>query len=131
MQGHRPVDVARRPQGETPAETVASSTAAAKQAGIPIDTIAFGTAGGTVQQQGELIPVPADPDAMKQIAHGSNGKSFNAQTADELESVYGQIRMTVGYDNKQQDITAWFTGIALAVAVLTAIAALVWVQRIP
>jgi Ca-activated chloride channel homolog len=118
-------------QGETPAQTVADSTAAAKKAGIPIDTIAFGTPNGTVEQQGELVPVPADPDAMKQIASGSNGKSFTARSADELTSVYGQIRRSVGYDNKQQDITGWFTGIALLVAVLTAIAALIWVQRIP
>ena len=75
--------------------------------------------------------MPADPEAMKEIAQGSDGKSFTAQTADQLNSVYDQIRRTVGYDNKQQDITAWFTGIALLVALLTAIAALVWVQRIP
>jgi Ca-activated chloride channel family protein len=118
-------------QGETPAQTVANSTAAAKEAGIPIDTIAFGTEGGVIERQGEQIPVPADPQAMKEIASGSDGKSFTAQTADQLNSVYDQIRRTVGYDNKQQDITAWFTGIALVVALLTAIAALVWVQRIP
>ena len=117
--------------GETPASTVASSTAAAKKAGVPIDTIAFGTVNGTLEQNGQLIPVPADPEAMKQIANGSNGKSFTAQSADELTSVYGQIRRSVGYDSKQQDITGWFTGIALLVALLTAIAALIWVQRIP
>ncbi len=118
-------------QGETPAQTVANSTAAAKDAGIPVDTIAFGTEDGTIERQGEQIPVPADPEAMKEIARGSDGKSFTAETSDQLNSVYDQIRRTVGYDNKQQDITAWFTGIGLLVAVLTALAALIWVQRIP
>jgi Ca-activated chloride channel homolog len=118
-------------QGESPAQTVEKETAAAKDAGVPIDTIAFGTPGGVIDRQGEQIPVPADPEAMKQIANGSHGKSFTAQTVDQLNSVYDQIRRTVGYDTKQQDVTGWFTGIALVVALLTAVAALVWVQRIP
>ena len=75
--------------------------------------------------------MPADPDAMAAIARGSDGKSFTASTANQLNSVYDQIRLTVGYDNKPQEITVWFTGIGLLIAVLTALAALVWVQRIP
>ena len=117
--------------GQTPAESVATQTAAAKKAGVPIDTIAFGTRDGSILRQGEMVPVPADPQAMQEIARGSGGKSFTAQTSNQLNSVYEQIRRTVGYDNKRQDITVFFTGIGLLAAVLTAIAALLWVQRIP
>jgi Ca-activated chloride channel family protein len=117
--------------GETPDQTVANQTAAAKDAHIAIDTIAFGTPDGTIERQGESIRVPADPEAMKAIARGSDGKSFTAQTANQLDSVYDQIRRTVGYDSKTQDITAWFTGIGLLIAILSAIAALVFVQRMP
>jgi Ca-activated chloride channel family protein len=117
--------------GETPEQSVANANAAAKEADIPVDTIAFGTPTGTIERQGQLVPVPADPDAMAEIADATGGKSFTASTANQLNSVYEQIRRTVGYDSEQREITAWFTGIGLAVAVLAAGAALIWVQRMP
>jgi Ca-activated chloride channel homolog len=117
--------------GQSPEETVAAATAAAKEAGVPIDTIAFGTSGGTVTIQGESVPVPADPEAMAKIASGSGGKSFTATTGNQLNAVYDQIRRTVGFDTVRTDITEWFIGLALVLAVLTAGAALVWMQRIP
>ena len=117
--------------GQTPEETVTEATAAAKKAGVPIDTIAFGTSAGTVTIRGETVPVPADPEAMAKIASGSGGKSFTATTGNQLNAVYDQIRRTVGFDTVRTDITEWFTGLALLLAVLTAGAALVWMQRIP
>jgi Ca-activated chloride channel family protein len=117
--------------GQTPDETVTEATAVAKKDGVPIDTIAFGTASGTVTIQGEAVPVPAAPEAMAKIASGSGGKSFTATTGNELNAVYDQIRKVVGFDTVRTDITEWFTGFALLLAVLTAGAALVWMQRIP
>jgi len=116
---------------ESPEQSVADATAAAKRAGVPIDTIAFGTQNGTVTIQGDVVPVPADPQTMAQIASGSGGKSFSATSGRELNAVYSQIRKTVGFDTLKTDITEWFTGLALLLAVLTAGAALVWMQRLP
>ncbi len=118
-------------QGKSPEQSVVDATAAAKEAGVPIDTIAFGTETGTIERGGQLIPVPADPDAMKQIADGSGGKSFTASTASQLNSVYEQIRRSVGYDNQKASVAVWFTGVGLAIALLAGIAALIWVQRMP
>jgi Ca-activated chloride channel homolog len=115
---------------QSPAETVAAAATSAKQAGVHISTIAFGTPDGTVQLQGQTVSVPSDPDAMAQIAAVSAGQSYTAQTAGQLKSVYRQIGRTVGYDVHHHEITAWFTGLALAIAMLAAIAALIWSQRI-
>ena len=41
-----------------------------------------------------------------------------AQTAGQLKSVYQEIGRTVGYDVHRRDITAWFTGLGLAMAIL-------------
>ena len=71
------------------------------------------------------MPVPADPQAMAAIASGSGGKSFTAKNGNELNSVYDQIRKVVGYDTVPTDLTEWFVGLALLLAVLTAGAALV------
>jgi Ca-activated chloride channel family protein len=67
---------------------------------------------------------------MADIAHGTKGKSFTAKTATQLNSVYEQIRKSVGYDSHQRDITALFTGLGLLAGVLAAAAALLWTQRI-
>jgi Ca-activated chloride channel homolog len=115
---------------ESPAQAVTSAAAAAKQAGVPINTIAFGTQDGTVNIDGQIIPVPSDPAAMAQIASETNGRTFTAQTANQLKSVYGQIGRVVGYDVHRSEITAWFTGIALVLAIAAAISALVWNQRL-
>jgi len=100
-------------------------------ANVPIDTIAFGTSSGTVTIQGESVPVPADPATMKAIASGSGGKSFTATSGSELKAVYSQIRKVVGFDSVKTDLTEWFTGLGLLLALLTAGAALWWMQRIP
>jgi Ca-activated chloride channel family protein len=116
--------------GESPQQTVQEATAAAKQASVPIDSIAFGTPTGTIEIQGEVVSVPADPQTMQQIASGSGGKSFTAKSANQLTSVYEQIRKSVGYDTVRRDMAAWFTGIGLVLMILTAGAALIWSQRL-
>jgi Ca-activated chloride channel homolog len=115
---------------ESAADTVVSAATAAKQANVHVNTIAFGTDSGTVDIQGRTIPVPSDPDAMAQIASDSGGQSFTAQTAGQLKSVYKEIGRTVGYDVHRHEITAWFTGIALALVIAAAVAALIWSQRL-
>ena len=99
-------------------------------AGVPIDTIAFGTQNGTVDIQGRTVAVPADPAAMAQIATQSGGQTFTAETATQLKDVYQQIGRVVGYQSHQHEITATFTGIALALALLAGIAALIWRQQL-
>lgn len=116
--------------GESAAQSVTDVDAAAKQAGVKIDTIAFGTQDGVVDVEGETIPVPSDPAAMAQIAQDTGGKTFTAQSAGQLKSVYGQIGRIVGYDVHRHEITAWFTGIGLVLAALAAAASLLWTQRI-
>lgn len=116
--------------GMSPSASVATEAAAAKAAGVKINTIAFGTSNGTVTIQGELLPVPADPAAMAQIASATGGRTFTAQSANQLKSVYNEIGRLVGYNVQHRDITAWFIGIALILMVAAAGAALTWNQRL-
>jgi Ca-activated chloride channel family protein len=117
--------------GAPPEQSVADQTAKAKEAGVPIDTIAFGTADGTLIRGGEVIPVPSDPEAMKAIANGTDGHSFEAATGEELNSVYDQIRRTVGYDTVKHDITVWWLALGFLLAMSAAAAGILWMQRIP
>jgi Ca-activated chloride channel family protein len=115
---------------DSPQQAVQDATAAAKAANVKVDTIAFGTANGVAMINGEPIPVAYDPAAMAQIAKDTGGKTFTAQSASQLKSVYNQIGRIVGFDVHRHEITAWFTGIALLMTMLAAAAALVWTQRL-
>ena len=109
--------------GASPAASVAAETAQAKAAGVPIDTIAFGTTSDP--------RVPADPAAMANIAAGSGGKSFTATTEKTLSSVYDQIRRSVGYDTVKHDLTIWWLAAGMLLTLLAGTASLYWMQRIP
>lgn len=118
------------PDGQDPVRAANDAAAEAKQAGVPIDTIAFGTAAGVVTVQGQDVPVPTDVEAMATIARLSGGRSFTAETAGQLAESYAQIGSTVAYEVKTQEVTAYFAGIALLLAVAAAAAGLVWNQRL-
>ena len=109
----------------------AAASTAAKTAGVPVDTIAFGTDNGVVTIGGEEIPVPADPNEMAKIASGSGGKSFTAKSGNELNSIYSRIRNSVGYDTVKHDVTEWFLALGFILALATSAAGLYWMQRVP
>jgi Ca-activated chloride channel family protein len=116
--------------GEDPVTAANTAAAEAKQAGVPVDTIAFGTVNGTVNVHGQDVPVPVDVAAMQTIADTSGGKAYTAETADQLGAAYAKISGTVAYEVKTQEITALVAGIALALAIAAAVAGLVWNQRL-
>jgi Ca-activated chloride channel family protein len=116
--------------GQSPAASVQNEETAAKAAGVKVNTIAFGTASATVTINGEIVPVPADPGAMAQIASSTGGRTFSAQSADQLKSVYNEIGRVVGYNVSHRDISAWFIAIALVLMVAAAAGALIWNQRL-
>jgi Ca-activated chloride channel family protein len=106
---------------------------AAKDAQIPVSTIAFGTPDGTIKipEENATVPVPVDGDALKQIADTTGGKFFNAASADELKAVYQDIGSSVGYTNELQSIAGWFIGGALVFLLITSGLSLVWFSRLP
>jgi Ca-activated chloride channel family protein len=97
--------------------------ATAKADRIPIDTVALGTAYGVLSEGpfGPTVPVPPDPQLMAQIARTSGGKGFDAQTADELSSIYKSLGNQLGSVRRERDITFWWV-IAAAVALALALA---------
>lgn len=114
----------------SPEESVEEQSVRAAELGVPISTIAFGTDEGTVFAEGELIPVPSDPETLAAIAAATGGEAFTAESAAELGSVYDAIGSAVGYDREDVDVSAWMAGLALLLGALAATAALVWTQQL-
>ncbi|MGH9181920.1 MAG: VWA domain-containing protein [Acidimicrobiales bacterium] len=98
--------------------------------GVPVTTIAFGTASGTVSIQGTDIPVPSDPDSMAAVAETTGGTFFEAFSAEELEQVYEDIGSRVGFETEPRDISLTFVAGGLVLLLAGLGAALVWQGRI-
>jgi Ca-activated chloride channel family protein len=98
--------------------------------GVPISTIAFGTADGMVTVQGRMIAVPADPDTMASIAETTNGKFFKAASAKELRSIYKDIGTRVGYETEQHDASGPILTLAVVALLAASGLALIWNGRL-
>jgi Ca-activated chloride channel homolog len=112
-----------RPESEAAVE--------AKERGVPVWTIAYGTDEGFVEFEGEIVPVPVNREALAALAADTDGKAFEAASGQELQAVYAEIGSAIGYETKDRDISSWFTGVALGLALAAAAASVLWFSRIP
>ncbi len=93
---------------------------AAKEQGVGISTISFGTPDGTVQIDDEDIPVPVDDSTLQKISEISGGRAFHAANLDQLNSVYSALQDVIGYQTIRGDAAAAW----IRVGAMTLIAAL-------
>lgn len=110
---------------------VAQGIQAATDAGIPVSTIAYGTDEGTLTLQGQSIRVPADAETLAEIATETGGKAYQAASADELAEVYDDLTSSIGYTMERTEVTSWFVGAAIVLALLAAAGSLLWFSRLP
>src|SRR3954471_23084998 len=89
---------------------------AARAAGVPVSTIAFGTDYGTLDLDGQTVPVPVDRSTLRKIADETGGGYHEAASAKELQQVYANLGSQIGFTEQPKDISAWFvrTGVLLA-----------------
>lgn len=109
--------------------SVADATQQAVDAGIPVSTITFGTATGTVEIEGQTVSVPPDAATMSTVAETTGGTAFDAASGAELSSVYSAIQAKVGYTTVESSLMVWFLGAAMALLVLAVVGSMVWTGR--
>jgi len=109
----------------------AAAVEAAVEAGVPVSTIAYGTADGVVVVQGQEIPVPVDAPSLERLATSTGGSAFSAESGEELSAVYEDIGTQVGTTTERREVTDVVTGVGLLLAVGAAAASLVWSARLP
>jgi len=110
--------------------SIAQAIDAAKAAAVPVSTIAFGTATGSVTYQGETIPVPPDLQALQTLANGTHGSFHTAHSAEELKTVFSDIGSQIGYTTVHRDISWRFLAIGLLFTMAAAGAAVLWGGRL-
>jgi Ca-activated chloride channel family protein len=103
----------------------------AKDQGVPISTVSFGTPYGYVEINDQRQPVPVDDEMLKKIADLSGGNAYTASSLQQLKEVFTSLQDQIGYETiKGEASTGWLRLGALVLAV-AALAALLINRRLP
>ena len=111
----------------TSLEEAATTVAAAR---IPVSTIAFGTPDATTLVDGVETPVGADLSALREVAETTGGRAYDADSADELREVYGDIGSALVPEPGREDVSDVFAGLGLALLLGAAVPSLLWSSRL-
>jgi Ca-activated chloride channel family protein len=119
----------------------------AKEAGIPVYTVALGTPdgqldfgpggggggyqGGPPPFGGRRVPVPPDPDTLRAIANRTGGEFFAAQSSKSLQSAYRKLGSSLGRKPGQSEITYGFLAGAAFLLVAAGLLSALWSPRLP
>jgi Ca-activated chloride channel homolog len=101
---------------------------------IPIYTVALGTPGGVLTSPDPFQPpvsVPPDPQLMQQIAQVSRARAFNAQSSDQLSSIYKRLGGQLSTVSRQREITADFAIAGLVLLLGAGVASVLQSARLP
>jgi Ca-activated chloride channel homolog len=115
----------------------------AKAAGIPVYTVALGTPNGTLTFGGggpgggfpgfgtRRVPVPPDPETLKQIADRTGGRFFAARDAKSLRSAYSKLGSELGRRPGKSEISYKFLALAAGLLVAAGVLSALWSPRLP
>lgn len=110
---------------------VDTAAAAAKERGVEVSTIAFGTQDGTVEVSGQEIPVPVDREALARLAEQTDGTAYTAESGSALSDVYDDIGSQVGTTTERREVTDRFLGAGLLALAAAAALGMAWGVRVP
>ena len=107
----------------------------AADAGVPVFTIAFGTADGSITDpvSGQQLPVPVQPEPLEQVAETTGGAAYEAATATELSDAYERIQDSLGETLGEEiemvtELTWQWAALALALIAIAWALAMWWLR---
>jgi Ca-activated chloride channel homolog len=119
----------------------------ARQAGIPVYTIALGTPNGTLPASpyggqpglggppgfggGGRRRVPPDPATLRAIAETTNGAFFDARSSEALQAAYHKLSSQLGRTRAKREVTSDVVGGAALLLVAAGMLSALWSPRIP
>ena len=103
----------------------------AKEQGVPISTVSFGTPYGYVEINGQRQPVPVDDETLKKMAELSGGTAYNAASLEQLKQVFSNLQEQIGYETRKGEASAGWLRLGAVVLALAALAAMLTNRRLP
>jgi len=115
--------------------TPAEGADLAQSAGIPVYTVSLGTEDGVLTRDfggfEQSIPVPPDPETLRQIAETTGGTFFEARSAESLRSAYESLGSSLARIPGTLEITSWLVALAAALLLGAGALAVLWGPRLP
>ncbi|MFD4355702.1 VWA domain-containing protein [Nocardia sp. NPDC058519] len=109
----------------------------AKNKGIPVSTISFGTEWGTVEipdsdgKGSQRVKVPVDNDSLREIAELSGGDFYTASSLAELTAVYDTLEEQIGYETTRGDASRPWLLLGMLAIAAGVVVSLLYRQRLP
>ncbi|HSI98403.1 MAG TPA: VWA domain-containing protein [Gaiellaceae bacterium] len=115
----------------------------ARDACIPVFTVALGTPEGTIDRGGfgfglpdpsqgpQRIPVPPDPETLRQIAEMTGGEFTEARTAEALEGAYENLGSRLGREPGESEVTFLLLLVAAGLLVSAGVVSALVAPRLP
>jgi Ca-activated chloride channel homolog len=117
--------------------------ALARDACFPVFTVALGTPSGTIARgpfggpfdpnsgDSQRIPVPPDPETLRQIAAMTGGEFTEARTAETLEKAYENLGSRLGREPGRTEVTFLFVAVAAALLLVAGVLSTFLAPRLP
>jgi len=103
----------------------------AKDQGVPISTVSFGTPYGYVEINDQRQPVPVDDEMLKKIADLSGGEAFTASSLEQLKAVFTDLQEQIGFETIKGDASVGWLRIGALVLAIAGLGALLINRRLP
>jgi Ca-activated chloride channel homolog len=103
----------------------------AKDQGVPISTVSFGTPYGFVEINEQRQPVPVDDEMLKKIADLSGGDAYTASSLEQLKGVFTNLQEQIGYETIKGDASIGWLRLGALLLGFAALAALLINRRLP
>jgi Ca-activated chloride channel family protein len=112
----------------------------ARRLRVPVYTIALGTPDGTITLPPSVrgwsggprvLPVPPDPETLRQVARTTGGRFFDSADAGELRSIYDDLGRQVATERERREVTAGFAGVGAVLLLAGGALSLLWFGRLP
>ncbi|OBB34403.1 hypothetical protein A5792_00250 [Mycolicibacterium peregrinum] len=103
----------------------------AKDQGVPISTVSFGTPYGYVEINDQRQPVPVDDEMLGKIAKLSGGDAFTASSLEQLKQVFTSLQQQIGYETIKGDASLGWLRLGALLLAVAGVAALLINRRLP
>ncbi|HVN55661.1 MAG TPA: VWA domain-containing protein [Anaerolineaceae bacterium] len=100
--------------------------------GVRIYTVGIGSpAGTTLHVNGFTVHTQLDEATLQQIAQITDGEYFNAQTGQELHSIYDHLDPELILKPEKLEVTSLFAGASILALMIGGVFSLLWFSRLP